>query len=168
MCREKTQNYTLDVKQPSGTHHAIVTEASPANSTVHRGETATLHCRVKSLTVPHIKWLKRLEPHEVSMENTLSVGHERYRILSNSHDVPTGDHEYLNRLVIADTNPSDSGMYICFVTNSGFGALTYKSMNLQVLNQSKHLHQLISHAACCFLIKKMLFRPKKQSTLPLS
>ena len=28
---------------------------------------------------------------------------------------------------------SDAGMYICFVTNSGFGALTYKSMNLRVV-----------------------------------
>ena len=29
---------------------------------------------------------------------------------------------------------SDSGMYICFVTNSGFGPLTYKSAYLKVCN----------------------------------
>lgn len=43
------------------------------------------------------------------------------------------NNEYLNRLVLEDVRESDAGMYICFVTNSGFGALTYKSMNLRVV-----------------------------------
>ena len=136
MFGEQTKNYTLEVKQPSGTMHAIVTEAGPANSTVLEGETATLQCRVKSLNPPHLKWLKKLELHEITEENTLRVGHERYRILNTNQDVPTGNDEYLNKLVLIDTKPSDSGMYICFVTNSGFGAFTYKSMNLRVLERS--------------------------------
>ena len=136
MFGEQTKNFTLEVKQPSGTMHAIVTEAGPANSTVLEGETATLQCKVKSLNPPHLKWLKKLELHELNEENTLRVGHERYRILSTNQDVPTGNDEYLNRLVLKNTESSDSGMYICFVTNSGFGAFTYKSMNLRVLEKS--------------------------------
>ena len=136
MFGEQTKNYTLEVKQPSGSRHAIVTEAGPANSTVLEGETATLQCKVKSLNSPHLKWLKKLELHERTQENTLRVGQDRYRVLNQNQDVPTGNDEYLNQLVLTDTKPSDSGMYLCFVTNSGFGAFTYKSMNLRVLERS--------------------------------
>lgn len=62
---EVTQNYTLEVRQPLGTTHAIVTEAGPADASVFVGEEATLQCRVKSLAPPHIKWLKRLEGQEI-------------------------------------------------------------------------------------------------------
>ena len=147
MFGEQIKTYKLEVKQPSGSMNAIVTEAGPANSTVLEGETATLQCRVKSLNTPHLKWLKRLEPNEITEmydtnnENTLNVGHERYRVLDTNQDVPTGNDEYLNKLVLTNTEPSDSGLYICFVTNSGFGAFTYKSMNLRVLERSKvNLH----------------------------
>ena len=148
MFGEQIKTYKLEVKQPSGSMNAIVTEAGPANSTVLEGETATLQCRVKSLNTPHLKWLKRLESNEITEmydtnnENTLKVGHERYRVLDTNKDVPTGNDEYLNKLVLTNTEPSDSGLYICFVTNSGFGAMTYKSMNLRVLERSKvHLRE---------------------------
>ena len=143
MFGEQIKTYKLEVKQPSGSMNAIVTEAGPANSTVLEGETATLQCRVKSLNPPHLKWLKRLESNELlemyetNNENTLKVGAEQYRILNTNQDVPTGNDEYLNKLILANTEPSDSGLYICFVTNSGFGAFTYKSMNLRVLARSK-------------------------------
>ena len=42
---------------------------------------------------------------------------------------------YLNKLVINKATLDDAGMYICFVTNSGFGDLTYKSMTLRVQNR---------------------------------
>ena len=42
---------------------------------------------------------------------------------------------YLNKLVINKATLDDAGMYICFVTNSGFGDLTYKSMTLRVENR---------------------------------
>ena len=42
---------------------------------------------------------------------------------------------YLNKLVIKKATLDDAGMYICFVTNSGFGDLTYKSMTLRVQNR---------------------------------
>ena len=144
---EVTQNFTLEVRQPVGATHAIVTEAGPADTTVIAGDVATLQCRVKSLAPPHIKWLKRLEGHELSAENTLRVGNERYHILDANQDVATGNDEYLNKLVIKKASVEDSGMYICFVTNSGFGALTYKSMHLTVI-KSKFI---ISMSICIFL-----------------
>ena len=106
--------------------------------------------RVKSIAEPHIKWLKRLSAGAPAAADTLSVGSERYRVLdsspSNVDDVDVNsnlhsnnihksnsNNEYLNRLVLENVKESDAGMYICFVTNSGFGALTYKSMNLRVV-----------------------------------
>lgn len=136
MIGDKTKNFTLVVKQTVGTTHAIVTEVGPTNTTVISGGSATLQCKVKSLAKPHVKWLKRLESHELGASNTLSVGSERYRILDSTDDIPTGNDEYLNRLVLPELEENDSGMYICFVTNSGFGNLTYKSMNLRVLPKS--------------------------------
>lgn len=153
---EVTQNYTLEVKQPVGATHAVVTEAGPADATVFAGEVATLQCRVKSLAPPHIKWLKRLEGHEVSAENTLRVGNERYRILDANQDSSTGNDEYLNKLVITDSTLEDSGMYICFVTNSGYGALTYKSMHLTVVESKSNTILLIFSFVFLLYIKMVL------------
>lgn len=132
---EVTQNYTLEVRQPVGAIHAIVTEAGPADTKVVAGDAATLQCKVKSLAPPHIKWLKRLDKHELSVETekVLKVGPERYLELEAEQDIVTGIGEYLNKLVIKEASVEDSGMYICFVTNSGFGAFTYKSMHLTVI-----------------------------------
>jgi hypothetical protein len=132
---EKTLNYTLEVEQPAGAPHAIVTEAGPTNTTVVVGQEAALQCKVKSIAPPHIKWLKKLEAHEQSAENTLRVGHDRYRILNTNQDISVGKDVYLNKLVIHPAQIKDSGLYICFVTNSGFGALTYKSMTLKVVER---------------------------------
>ena len=108
---------------------------------------------MKSIAEPHIKWLKRLSAGAPAAADTLSVGSERYRVLDsapNSNNVVDnlkvnsvhktnsgGNSEYLNRLVLENVRESDAGMYICFVTNSGFGALTYKSMNLRVVKAKK-------------------------------
>ena len=154
---EVTQNYTLEVKQPVGATHAVVTEAGPADATVIAGEVATLQCRVKSLAPPHIKWLKRLEGHEVSAENTLRVGNERYRILDANQDSSTGNDEYLNKLVITDSTLEDSGMYICFVTNSGYGALTYKSMHLTVVESKSSIIFILSFDFLFYIIKDINF-----------
>lgn len=132
MAGERMMNFTLEVKQPVGTTHAIVIESGPPNTTVVEGKSASLSCRVKALSPPHIKWLKRLQPSEPQSENELTVGDERYRILSTNREEEVGNDEYLSKLILHQVKESDTGMYICFVTNSGFGALTYNSMNLQV------------------------------------
>ena len=96
------------------------------------------------LQIPHIKWLKKVEAEadvsksSSSAYHTLSMGSERYRVLdSGGPDVLTSDGQYLNRLVIPRAGRGDAGMYICFVTNSGFGALTYKSARLRVSPRSR-------------------------------
>ena len=105
--------------------------------------------RVKSIAEPHIKWLKRLSAGAPAAADTLSVGSERYRVLDSApsnnvvdnlkvnsvhkiNSVGGSNSEYLNRLVLENVRESDAGMYICFVTNSGFGPLTYKSAYLKV------------------------------------
>ena len=144
---DKTLNFSLNVDQ-TGAPSAIVTEAGPKNKTVLEGQEATLHCKVKAIDQqPQIKWLKKLEPSELDDLNTLKVGQERYRILDTNNYIQMGD-EYLNRLVIDQAAIEDSGLYICFVTNSGFNPLTYKSMFLKVeRRRSKYFM-----AFCCVLL----------------
>ena len=154
---EETMNFTLTVEPPQGAPRAIVTEAGPINTTVTVGDEAVLQCKVKSIDQsPHIKWLKRLEPYENVGPATLEVGQERYRVLDTNTFIAVGDHEYLNKLIIDRTTLEDSGLYICFVTNSGFGALTYKSMTLKVVG--KLIYFLIA-------TKMSGFKKKKYQTL---
>ena len=63
--------------------------------------------------------------------NIIGTNSKQITVAINSNSIQ--NNEYLNRLVLENVRESDAGMYICFVTNSGFGALTYKSMNLRVV-----------------------------------
>lgn len=118
--------------------HAIVTSAAPDNDTIVEGDSAVLRCRVKALKQPHIKWLKKLDPNEFNKEmNVVSIHtlneNERYLVLDSGPDVMIGEGEYMNKFIINHAKVEDTGMYICFVTNSGYGALTYKSTYLRVM-----------------------------------
>ena len=77
------------------------------------------------------------DPHQKEDSRDLNIGQERYRILNtkNSKIEKVRSMIYLNKLVIEKATLDDAGMYICFVTNSGFGDLTYKSMTLRVQNR---------------------------------
>ena len=46
--------------------------------------------------------------------------------------------EFLDRLILKNVVPQDSGMYICFVTSNGIGQLTYKAVHLNVLPSKFH------------------------------
>ena len=143
-----THNYTLTVKQmPGSLQHAIVMEAGPGNRTVFEGDEARLRCKVKSVAQPHIKWLKKLDNNNdminknfinnydqkvVSVRNS-DMGNEQFRVMNSSPDMRINEGVYLNELILSKTSKEDNGMYICFVTNSGFGALTYKATYLKVL-----------------------------------
>ena len=63
---------------------------------------------------------------------SVNAGSERYRVMASAPDVRVAEGEYVNRLVIPSAAAADAGLYICFVTNSGFGPLTYKSAYLKV------------------------------------
>ncbi|XP_059083390.1 uncharacterized protein LOC131880721 isoform X1 [Tigriopus californicus] len=143
-------NFTLSVNVDSTSmQHAIVMEAKAINNTVSKGDSATLSCKVKAVMLPHIKWLKKLDlvgkedrpPENVVDVYTLNMGNERFRVLDTAPDILIGDGIFLNNLVIPSVEIDDAGMYICFVTNSGFGALTYKSTHLNVIPRSSIYHQ---------------------------
>ena len=85
------------------------------------------------------------DPHQKEDSRDLNIGQERYRILNtkNSQIEKLGRMIYLNKLVINKATLDDAGMYICFVTNSGFGDLTYKSMTLRVQNRKLMIFAII-------------------------
>jgi len=74
----------------------------------------------------------------------LKVGPDRYHILDNHEELPTGQQgQYVSRLFIPKVTKGDAGIYLCFVTNSGFGALTYHSMRLTVVKGQETLSNYV-------------------------
>ncbi len=142
---ESSVTYTLKVRQSraQAAAHAVVSEVGPRNVAVRQGEDARLRCRVKAISKPNVKWLKKIvddangDLQDLHGERTLRVGHESYRVLDNSREVMVEQDEYVSTLSIPGARPDDSGMYICFVTNSGFAKFTYVSMMLSVTAEGR-------------------------------
>ena len=159
MLGEQTMNFTLEVDNVVGAPHAIVTVVGSSDKTVEIGGDATLQCRVKSIYPPTVQWLKRGEDGTVGRsEDTYVLGQSqvKFRMLDTKKSVPTGtDDEYLTTLVLSGLVEEDAGMYICFVTNSGFNANTYKSMNLRVIESKYFIRETC--AAALSLIKFTYF-----------
>jgi len=110
---------------------------TPTNQTVAQGETASLDCRVQSALPPTIKWLKKLDPEETFRDvEVISVGKESYRIIDRYGAEPSmrrspSSEVYTSQLELVNVKVQDSGMYICFVTNS-MGGFNYKPAYLTV------------------------------------
>jgi len=124
-----TRNFTLHVASPYSETRPVV--SGSGNTTIVEGDTASLQCRVKSMAPPHIKWLKKQNPNTPSDAYTIDVGEDRYRVIHTGEDIPLPGEGYLNKLVIPNAKVSDSGLYICFVTNSA-GSINYKPSYLNV------------------------------------
>ena len=111
----------------------VAPTAEPTKLAVEEGNAATLDCRVRSAIVPSIRWLKKLEQEE---QGALSVGRDFYRMLDSEQEtISAGVGEYLSQLVLRNTEPSDTGMYICFVT-SPRGRFNFQPSYLTVLRSS--------------------------------
>ena len=138
---ENVLHFRLDVLMPEGgVPPAVVTDVGPDNATVVMGESISLHCTVRSFEKPRIKWLKRLARQDVHPADTLvlDVENERYSVLGSGHfEANINDNEYINHLIVANADEDDGGLYICLVTNSGFGALTYKPIKLQIVQDDE-------------------------------
>lgn len=128
-----SKNFTLNVEVPLTEQPTVV---GNGNVSVLVGDTASLQCRVSSGDPPHIKWLKKENAGTPSDMFTITVGDDKYRVIHTGGDIPVGVGEYLNKLVITNAQESDSGLYICFITNSG-GSFNYKPSYLRVYPASK-------------------------------
>ena len=124
-----TRNVTLSVEPPYSDQQPVV--SGSGNSSVAVGDTASLQCRVQSAAPPHIKWLKKQNPEAPSDIFTINVGEDRYRVIHTGEDIPVPGEGYLNKLIIHNAQEQDSGLYICFVTNSA-GSFNYKPSYLRV------------------------------------
>ena len=124
-----TRNVTLSVEPRYSDHQPVV--SGSGNSSVVVGDTASLQCRVQSAAPPHIKWLKKQNPEAPSDIFTINVGEDRYRVIHTGEDIPVPGEGYLNKLIIHNAQEQDSGLYICFVTNSA-GSFNYKPSYLRV------------------------------------
>jgi len=133
-----TRNFTLNVEVPYSEQQPVV--SGSGNMTVLVGDTASLQCRVKSTAPPHIKWLKKQNPDAPSDMFTINVGDDRYRVIHTGEDIPIAGEGYLNKLVIHNAQEQDSGLYICFVTNSA-GSFNYKPSYLRVYPNNNNVER---------------------------
>lgn len=126
------RNYTLAVEAMEAEQPTI---SGAGNQTIPEGGTVSLQCRVKSSAPPHIKWLKKMSPGAPQDAFTINVGNDRYTVIHTGEDVAIGMDGYLNKLTIYNVKEHDSGLYICFVTNSA-GSFNYKPSYLTVYKGS--------------------------------
>ena len=104
--------------------------------------------------IPYVQWLKRIDEADKSSKVAkshnsksfiINVGKYRFQSIPKENDDenkrikiqedPIKDENglFINRLTFNTTQMGDSGMYVCFVTNSGHdGVLSYKSAFLHV------------------------------------
>jgi len=139
MVGEAGRNFTVAVEdeasEPPNFAH------SPTNRTVREGETATFDCRVRSLSMPHIRWLKKVTPGETgySASEEIPVGQDRYRLINSSREIPlTQQGEILSQLVLRGVEPGHAGMYVCFVT-SPRGGFNYRPAFLTIIPKTESL-----------------------------
>ena len=106
----------------------------PVNTTIKYGGTTSFQCRVRSDTLPHIQWLKRVEPHntkQTPMNATIDMDGQKFLVLPAGEIWRRPDGSYLNKLMIQQATDVDAGMYICLgANNMGF---SFKSAFLEVL-----------------------------------
>ena len=105
-------------------------------NTVREGDSASFDCQVSSTEKPHIKWLKKLEAGDQGYhdsEEVISVDEDKYRLIHSSREIRQERADtYLSQLELAGVTGRQSGMYICFVTNSR-GTFTHKGAYLTVI-----------------------------------
>ncbi|QQP51522.1 Fibroblast growth factor receptorlike 1like, partial [Caligus rogercresseyi] len=103
---ESEISFKLDVNAPKdalpyGRHNSELTGDGPANTTVKEGASASMTCKVKSDSTPHIQWLKKLRPLPGGQiwndfnDDTVEVGNERYQILKSEKNTHLGNGEFL-------------------------------------------------------------------------
>jgi len=156
-----TKHYRLKVRNTLY-EKPVFSAITPTNQTVSQGSTATLDCHVHSQLPITIKWLKKLEQPRERYDDVkvINVGPDSYRIIdqrqNGGSDQQVAHHhssfrtsggvggtvtggirlqtskEYVSKLELTSSNPSDSGMYICFATNT-MGGYNYRRAHLTVL-----------------------------------
>ena len=99
-----------------------------ANTSVYRGETAMLQCKVTSTITPSIQWLREM----VGSERSINLASMELVNVADGDMVKVGDDTYLNTLIMDSVQIDDSGLYVCFATNTA-GGFNYQSAHLSVL-----------------------------------
>ena len=101
------------------------------NVTVVAGETAMLQCRVTSNLTPAIQWLRRVQPDTQATLHSISLGGMELVTVGDGDTVILSDSSYLNTLILDRVEAAQSGLYVCFATNSA-GGFNYQSAHLTV------------------------------------
>ena len=138
--------YTCLATNLAGTvkHQFSVTVESPrvelpaisqvSNTSVFLGETAMLQCKVTSSITPSIQWLREM----VGSERSINLANMELVNVGDGDMVKVSDNTYLNTLILDSVRTDDSGLYVCFATNTA-GGFNYQSATLKVLSLMEDL-----------------------------
>ena len=131
--------YTCLATNLAGTakHQFSVTVESPrvelptisqvSNTSVYIGETAMLQCKVTSTITPSIQWLREM----VGSERSINLASMELVNVADGDVVKVSDDTYLNTLIMDSVQMDDSGLYVCFATNTA-GGFNYQAAHLTV------------------------------------
>lgn len=101
----------------------VVLEGSLSNITTVLGKAVTFQCRVKSrMFIPSIKWFRKLDDTSdfISKEKrsrAITYLDETYELLDGGGQMSLGNDIYMSKLILANVQLRDSGVYGCLALN---------------------------------------------------
>lgn len=108
----------------------------PLNTTVTEGQSATFHCRVRSIDKPIIQWIKVIDdPTHLEFNQSVEVRGLHITVLDKKYPTEVEDFRnatWLKRLTIPTVAAQDAGWYVCVVTSQK-GHLFHRFAYLQVM-----------------------------------
>ena len=118
--------FSLTVESP---RVELPTISHVSNTSVYGGETAVLQCKVTSTITPSIQWLREM----VGSQRSINLASMELVNVADGDMVKVSDDTYLNTLIMDSVQMDDSGLYVCFATNTA-GGFNYQSAHLTVLD----------------------------------
>ncbi|CAF0791282.1 unnamed protein product [Rotaria sordida] len=141
-----TGNYTCELFNSFGaintTYILVVTEKlqffgnDPQNTSVERGKTAILYCRVQTNDpTTKIQWLKKIDTQQSFRPDAIVFGSEQYENIEQSQELQS--QQYSNNilsksLVFSSITPKEGGQYICLIQNDK--ATNYKKAFINIID----------------------------------
>ncbi len=108
----------------------------PQNTSVERGKTAILNCRVQS-NDPTIKiqWLKKIDRQQLFRPDAIIFGSEQYENIEQIQAQHYFNNILSKSLIFSQVTPKETGQYICLIQNDR--ATNYKKVFINLLDKGK-------------------------------
>ncbi|CAF3526638.1 unnamed protein product [Rotaria sp. Silwood1] len=138
-----TGNYTCELFNSFGainaTYILVVTEKlqffgnDPQNTSVEKGKTALLNCRVQTNEpTTKIQWLKKIDTLQLFRPDAIVFGSEQYENIEQSQELQYSNNILSKPLFFSSITSKEGGQYICLVQNDK--ATNYKKAFINIID----------------------------------